>query len=414
MLTMSVLYAFSQSTCKVPDNRDVTPMLRDVGISATAATLASSWRLSRSFVRLYSSVGAMLKSKDYNKFCKKFLACLPKKGDAAYPPGTCAHCCIIPFYFGLVMQFQAIVAAITITAVIWFRFYLLKNSNFDDSLGIYRFSLNSKPDIHLFDISGTVIPSNGTFVNLEKIPGLQHDVFCLSEFEYRSEEYKIFFSVSELAVVSEDGRFCVPITGPELPNTCILYYTYKNFVLRYASIDPNTGEVERFNDQCTAVKDLSDLEIRPVADFSIDVSRNINRTGFPKNDEPLMIFYPSPINECVNVSSVIQENGGIHMVITHAFQNITNNITCVTRFRYDITNRRINFNYRYVYTTRGTCSFCSFLASKLSYCRLLHVNLQYGYLSQGRYAVPYTHCSTILQNKLMPYHDPSMSVNCPC
>ena len=40
---------FMQSTCKVPDSRDVTPVLRDIGISALAATLAAIWRLSRSF-----------------------------------------------------------------------------------------------------------------------------------------------------------------------------------------------------------------------------------------------------------------------------------------------------------------------------------------------------------------------------
>ena len=39
-IIIAVLYALSQTTCRVPDNRDVTPFLRDIAISATAATLS--------------------------------------------------------------------------------------------------------------------------------------------------------------------------------------------------------------------------------------------------------------------------------------------------------------------------------------------------------------------------------------
>ena len=105
MLTIAVLYAFSQSTCKVPDSRDVTPVLRDIGISALAATLAAIWRLFRSFFRLYANVGTRIKEKIGSR---SFLKCLPKKGEAVYPAGSRAQCCIFGFYFGLLMQRPAV------------------------------------------------------------------------------------------------------------------------------------------------------------------------------------------------------------------------------------------------------------------------------------------------------------------
>lgn len=57
MLTLAILYAFTQTTCKLPERRDVTGVLRDVGISATASgVIAASYRLLRSTVRLIISV----------------------------------------------------------------------------------------------------------------------------------------------------------------------------------------------------------------------------------------------------------------------------------------------------------------------------------------------------------------------
>ena len=41
MLILAILYAHLQRTCKVPDSRDVTPILLDVAISATAAMIVS-------------------------------------------------------------------------------------------------------------------------------------------------------------------------------------------------------------------------------------------------------------------------------------------------------------------------------------------------------------------------------------
>ena len=82
-----------------------------------------------------------------------------------------------------------------------------------------------------------------------------HNVFCLSEFEYRSEESQIFFNTIELVVVSKTGQFCVPYTGrnPDL-NLCVYPYLYKNTALYYGSVDPTTGYIQHFRDVCNLVQ----------------------------------------------------------------------------------------------------------------------------------------------------------------
>ena len=414
MLTLAVLYGLSQSTCKVPDSRDVTPILLDVAISATAATVVSFWRLLRSFVRLYTSVGSRIKDK--GKCLKK---CVPKKGDAAYPPDTCAQWCIFPFYFGLIMQFSAIVAAASATFSIWYNYSLLQTPNFDDSLGIYRFSLDH-PDVRLFNISGTIIPPNGTFINFEEIPQRElpyvGDVYCLSEFEYKSEEFQIFFNTIEVVVVSNDGRFCINRTGPELPNVCILFYTFRNFVLYYASINPITGRTERFSDQCIVVQTDLNFQGGPVADFNIDVTRLINRTDFPKNDEPLIILYPDPIDVHVDVSAIVSAtNNSNPLNFLYTFQDLetSTDVTCAVGFAYDYGRGQIYFNYRDVYNSSLAC-FCSLSFLTAPLCRQFHGNFTYGYLSKDGRGIPYTHCSFVPEEKLMPYHDPIFFVDCPC
>ena len=143
MLTISVLFALVQNSCKTPDTRDASPILQSVGISATASVLASTWRLLRSFVRLYGSV--VIRMKDL-KFSNPLRRCLPKASEAAYPQDTCAQCCIIPFYCGICMQFAAIAMAVSIVIAIWLLYLFAKTGrNYDDSLGIYRFSLTG-PD----------------------------------------------------------------------------------------------------------------------------------------------------------------------------------------------------------------------------------------------------------------------------
>lgn len=412
MLTIAVLYAFSQSTCKVPDTRDVTPVLRDIGISALAATLAATWRLARSFVRLYTSIGTRIEGK---KGC--ITKCLPKKGEAVYPPGSCTQYCIFAFYFGLLMQIPAVLLGGVITASIWANFLLLQTPNFDDSLAIYRFSLNP-PDVRLFDISGTIIPSNGSFVNLEQIPSreleLDQDIVCLSEFEYRSEEFRIFVNVIQLYVVSEDGQFCTSAegTGPD----CTAFYTFRNFILYYGSVDPNSGEVERFDDECIVVRDIFNYRAGPVFDSSIDVTRHINRTGLPQNGEPLIVFYPEPTNLGIEVSLILSADDYTYSFL-HTFQELMNssaNATCVVRLAYDFLHSRVNFNYRDVYNLESGCE-CSSIFTPGPECRRFHEDLTYAYVSQdGQRGVPLTQCSTIPREKLVPYHDPTIRINVDC
>ena len=71
------------------------------------------------------------------------LKTIPKKGDVLFPSDTCMQYCIFPFLFGLILQLAAIVMAVSVTLTIWLQFAFLKTPNFDDSLGIYRTSLNT-------------------------------------------------------------------------------------------------------------------------------------------------------------------------------------------------------------------------------------------------------------------------------
>ena len=415
MLTFAVLYAFSQTSCKTPEVRDVTPVLRDIGISAIAACLAALWRTVRSFIRLYSSVGVRMKS---DKKCIK--KCLPKKGDVVYPPDTRAQFCVFGFYFGLLMQLPALFMAFTITFVIWLVFLTLSlQSNFDDSLGIYRFSVDH-PDVRLFNLSGSIIEPNGTFtdnntfLNFEQIPEREldtdaFDVFCLSEFEYRRERSQIFFNSIEVVVVSNDGRFCDIVSGTAKSdmNYCDLFYTFRNFVLYYASVSATAGQILRFDDQCTVIKDLfSHDRSGPLTDFSIDVARHINRTSFPENDDaPLVVIYPPPNNLYVNVSSKFS---------VQVFQDPESNSSYLCFTEFQIYNGRVNFNFidLYVLEAGGTQCICSLSPGPI--CRRFHRNLSYGYLSQDGNVVPYTQCSQIPPEKLVPHHDPTLDVFCPC
>ena len=417
MLTIAVLYAFSQSSCKTPETKDVGPILRDIGISAIAAVLVTIWRTTRSFVRLYSSVGVRIKSEKTPGCLKK---CLPKKGDVVYPPDTRSQCCIFGFYCGLFMQIQAVTAAVSITLTIWMKFVILK-SNFDDSIGIYRYSLGDNPDVRLFNISGTILQPNDNFVNFEQISaeafvhlGIpDRDLFCLSEFEYRTKDSQIFFNTIQLVTVTLDGRFCAQVSSLNSNiNTCgLFFYTFQNIkILYYASISPINGQIERFDTQCMVIEYFAlftSAYSGPQADLNINVARNIDRTGFPKNNEPTIIFYPSPFNIYIPVSTILST-----ATKAYTMQHTFDNFTCVVTFVYDIRSQRVNFNYIDVDPLEsGDCN-CPPHAQN---CGKFHQNLVYAYLSQdGRHAVPYTHCSEISPAKLVPYHDPHMPVLCPC
>ena len=160
----------------------------------------------------------------------------------------------------------------------------------------------------------------------------------------------------------DDGCFCVNLTGPDLPNTCTLFYTYLNFVLYYASLSPSTGETLHFGQQCSVLQYSLNYNVGPLADFSRDVTQYINRTGYPENDEPTIILYPSPISIHVRVSSLLSMPDGTHTII-HTFQDLetSENVTCVATFVYDLFNSWVNFNFRDVYNSdTGTAAPSSF------------------------------------------------------
>ena len=397
MLMLAVLYTISQTSCKVPDSKDVTPILVDVGISTAATTVVSLWRLLRSFVRLCVR----------GNCCKN---CSTKEQDRVYPSGTCAQCCILPFFCGLVLQFIPVLLAAFFTIGIWSSLYLENfANNFDDSLGVYRFSSNGT-DERLFNVSA-IIPPNGTFVHFEKIPkrylNFDADIFCLSEFEYRSDESQIFFNTVQLAIVSKDSRFCASRTGIGLPNYCAMFYPFQNSALYYGFTDPTTGELKSFSDECTVL--IDGLRSGPVADLNINVTRHINKTSFAENNEPLVIFYPNPVNVYLSVSAILSAPNREYNVL-HTFQD-SPNITCLVRFIYNETEGQIRFNYRDINPELGGGCSCSVVPGPN--CRQFHGVLWYGYFTPEGF-VPYTHCSDIPIEELIPYHDPRITVGCSC
>ena len=426
MLTLAILFAFSQTTCKTPEKRDVTPFLQDVGISIAVATAATLWRLLRSLVRLWRSIMVRINP----KCC--CCCCLPKKGDAAYPPDTCAQCCIVPYHLGLLMQCIAIALGAYGSYIIWANFAALKaGGNFDDSLGIYRISVYND-DYRLFNVSD-MIPVNGTsrgtFTNLELIPAEEYlgaaaaaeltvdpDIYCLSEFEYRSEKFQFFFNAIRVTVISDDGRFCATYSGPDLPNYCIVFYTLENFVLYYASINPVTKEIERFDKQCSVIKYKFTTSATPKADFGIDVTRHINRTGYPENGEELVIYYPT--GEHVAVSAIFAEERKIYGDVL----NISN-VFCSVIFFYNAFKSQINFNYNDFHLVPYWTGLedepidyeCVCGPSPGPNCSMVHENLKYGYITaDGRFKA-YTNCYEIPKQKIVPKYDPeTIPVPCPC
>ena len=423
MLALAVLFAFSQITCKTPVKRNTTDILKDVGISAAVATAASLWRLLRSLFSLCKSITVRTKP----KCCSKNH--LPKKGDVAYPPGTCARCCFLPFHFGLIMQVLAIIAGALISYSIWGNFAELKaGGNFDDSLGIYRLSVYND-DYRLFNVSDMVPvngTSRGTFTNLELIPAEEYsgvaeltvdpDIYCLSEFEYRSEKFQFFFNAIRVTVISDDGRFCATYSGPDLPNFCIVFYTLDNFVLYYASINPVTKEIERFDKQCSVIK-YKFTSSTPKADFGINVTRHINRTGYPENGEELVIYYPT--GEHVAVSAIFAEESKIYSDVL----NISN-VFCSVIFFYNAFKSQIHFNYNGFHLVPYWTGLedepidyecvCGPSPGGLN-CSMVHENLKYGYITADGRFKEYTNCYEIPKQKIIPKYDPeTIPVPCPC
>jgi hypothetical protein len=436
MLTLAVLYAFSQSTCKLPEVRDVSGDMFNVGLSALASTAAVAFRLARSMLRLCASIRLRMKSKkDFKKKgkCGKFLSkLLPEKGDAMYPPDTCAQCCIIPFYLVLIFDFVLVFMGCLISLIIWINYFNLKRTpNFDDSLAIFRFQ-HTGESVHLLNISNNIIPaSNGSFVSFETIREVENNeiTHCLSEFQYREEDFTIFFNSIEVEAISDQGEFCAVKTGSDVDNSstysrCTLYYTFREFVLFYGSTNRITGEITRFDDECIVVKDrFPPVFAGPDLDFNIQVEKTIDRTGHPNATQDLRILYvtrrqnSTALRMVFDVSVAAIVAGGLDVTYSYTFKYGTNS-TYIMRFFYDYFTRQFTYNVREVYNYpppgNGTCTCSSTLAGLSTIRQFLEMGrFRYGYFDtqMGHYKLLQS-CSNIPFDKLVPRYDFFRFVSC--
>ena len=434
MLTLAILYAYSQSTCKLPEVRDVSGDLFNVGLSALASTAAVTFRLVRSILRLCASVGLRMKSKKevskMGKYGKFFSKILPEKGDAMYPPDTCAQCCIIPYYITLTFDFVLVFMGGFISLAIWLNYLSLKRTpNFDDSLAIFRFRYTGD-SVHLLNISNNIIPaSNGSFISFETVvdSGGKEVTHCLSEFQYREEDFDIFFNTIEVQAISDKGEFCAIKTGNNVSNfsdysRCTLYYTYGGFVLFYGSTDRLTGEITHFDDECIVIKDRSPVVYAgPDLDFSIQVEKNIERTRHPNTSQDLLILYVSPQNSTtvvifnVSVADIITE--GLDVTYFHTFRHPSNgtNVTYLVRYFYNYFTAQFTYNVREVFNypppRNGRCS-CS--SQVVGLRQFLEIGLfVYGYFDPqiGRYPL-LQNCSGIPFDKLILRYNVFLTVDC--
>ena len=437
MLTLAVLYAFSQSTCKLPEVRDVSGDMFNVGLSALASTAAVSFRLARSMLRLCASIGIRIKSKkDFRKIkgkCGKFLSkLLPEKGDAMYPPDTCAQCCIIPFYIVLIFDFVLVFMGCLISLIIWINYFSLKRTpNFDDSLAIFRFQYTGN-SVHLLNISNNIIPaSNGSFVSFETIQEVENNevTHCLSEFQYREEDFTIYFNSIEVEAISDQGEFCAIKTGSDVDDIstysrCTLYYTFREFVLFYGSTDRFTGEITRFDKECIVVKDrIPAIQAGPDLDLSIQVEKTIDRTDHPNATQDLRIVYVSSSQNSTGLRVVFYASvaaivaDGLDVTYFHTFKYVTNS-TYIMRFFYDYFTSQFTYNvievYNYPPPVNGSCTCSSALDGLSTIRQFLEMGwFQYGYFdTQVGYYRLLRNCSSIPFDKLVPRYNFFLFVHC--
>ena len=296
---------------------------------------------------------------------------------------------------------------------------LVAKSNYDDSLAIYRFSPDRPDhDTRLLNISGTIIPPNGTFVVLETIsytdqidldPALLENIFCLSEFEYRSQESDIFFNVVQVVPVSTiselDGKFCEIRSSLSNSSFCNAYYYASS--LYYAALDPSFGTIQPFEDECVAVKYLFGYTAGPKADLSIDIARHIDRSGFPTNNEKLVVFYPNISGSFyIPFSDIPDYPAGLTKILP--IGNATNR--CMVKYSYWYKKSAVLYNYiGYNIDEQGRCS-CGDAS-----CALANPGpIVYGYLTENSRVVPYTKCSSLPYDRIVPQLYPDLFVICPC
>ena len=294
------------------------------------------------------------------------------------------------------MEIQAI-GGILGMSIGFLYLYTLLNSSIDNTLVVYRYS-PLHPKTPLFNISSVVDSNDNSFVRFEVLPRQDYDIFCLSEFEYRSTESQIFFNVMQIVIVSDDGHFCVDSTSPDpFVNLC---YS----IPYYASTNPFTGILDGFENRCIVLKTASYRRFGPVFDFGIKIARHVINNETDISNKPLIVIYPPPIDAYVELSALIMGN--------HSVREFQGSVTvnCTTRFK--IYNGQLNFNFKDILPGLGSECNCS--TSPGPICSQFHENLSYGYLSGEGNAVPYTHCFDIPLEKLRPYHDANLPVTCPC
>ena len=445
VLTMAVLYAFAQSTCKLPEREDITGELLNVGISATASTIAASYRLTRSFIRLFISVGVRIKSKKeaskMGKWGKRCSRLLPEVGDAVFPKNTCAEWCIIPYYGSLIFDIILVSMGASIAFSIWANYRVLKqNTNFDDSLGIYRFQLVTDGSYtFVTNISGTIIPSSGSssnnpYVVLETIQDRRgYTKYCLSEFQYVEKDSEIIFDTVELQPISNNGDFCAVKSGYNSQDSgnfssCTYYYGSPGLkVLRYAFSDPTTGRTKLLENECTVLKDrLPPVKAGPRfdTDLRIQVEKNINRTFHPDATHDLRILFVGIQNSTARVLTYVSVAdivaGDLDVTYLHTFQDPADgtNITYLFRFYYDNYIKQFTYNVREVYNypppRNGACTCSSTLIGLNTLRQFLKMGVfVYGYydLQTGFYRF-LRNCSVIPSDKLFPRYDYLLSVPC--
>ncbi|XP_064402887.1 uncharacterized protein LOC135348564 [Halichondria panicea] len=405
MLVLGILFVYMQLSCKSPIPIDVNALFLDISISVTVTFAAIFWRLMRSVFRVYARQVSL---KDYDQFWKKNK---PKRDEVVYPHATCAGKFLKLFY--LCMSFEAIATLGAPIAVgfIWFEYVRSENgTNFDGSLAIYR------SDHPLINISGTVIPPNGTFINLENINDMKlhnsRDIYCLRGFEYHPETFQIYFNAVDLFAVSNNADFCdaVDIENDSQCDDLFLYYASRPPVYdMYLNPIYGTGDIERLDEQCKVA--FFDYPIQnPQFNTIVNVYRHLGRTNLSEHGEPVAVLYPD-LNRFFLMGDVKSAPDGEFQGI---FSSVFTNISCVIELRYlqlPTTGRgQIQYNYRDVINYgENNCTF-----SSTNICSSVHTDLVYGYLSDEYSLVQNTRCSNVTDNQLRPVYEPSIIVRLPC
>ena len=414
LLVISILYAATKVTCETPvriHEDELADILLHVGISAIAATLATTFRLIRSSYRMFQTIGVRVKG----WYCCKRL--LPKPMNAVYPPDTRCQVLIFPYYAGLLLQYVIIHLMAIGTLYIWFYFisHEVTPSN-NSTLGIYIEVIPGKV-FRMFNISDNIIPPpKKPFLHFASIsrPGSfdNEPIYCLSEFQYSATDAQIYYNTAQIRPVLYDGSFCNASyqMDPKLGNYdyCHEYFTKSELNMYFASGDPGTSSFKRFDETCILFKDSLHKQV-PMTNISIKPHEAIDTTGYPKHGEKLWVFSPPPVNK---VFYLVQAVVFQPKVISYLSPTTGEVIDCFLYFKYNSNVGVVYYSYIEVKNTTE-CS-CVSQNNTSSTC----MNLRYTYIdSQTEQLMPLTYCHWI---QVMPEYVPidseklKFTPSCPC